>query len=79
MKTYIRPESFTPCLSASALEVLIFLLFILEAHLFLQFFFPDIVFITPSNNPCSDSVSVVEAGSLRKLAALSGLGEKVPC
>jgi len=67
--TYINVSSLKPCLSARALDVLIFLLFIFCTHLLLQFLFPDILFIKLSmigTEPISDSVSVTEAVSSPK-------------
>lgn len=66
----------TPCRSARALEVLIFLLLILDAHVLLQSFFPDSFPRLPeslSEGECSSS-----PWELWRLVGLIGRGENVP-
>jgi len=80
----MKPVSSTPCLSASTLDVLIFLLRILLAHFLLQLMFllPVTVVIRLSIMGSAESDSSAESRSVSKLLMLAiGLprrGEKVP-
>lgn len=82
--THMKPVFWRPCLSASWLEVLIFLLRILLAHLLRQSasLLPAMVVIRPLTIARGLSDSVPEswpASELLVLAAgLDGRGEKVP-
>jgi hypothetical protein len=81
--THIKAECFTPWRSASAFEVLIFLLLILAAHRFLQFrrasdepsgaapSVPDSEASTSDSEALTDSMGMLPVG-------LVGRGEKVP-
>lgn len=75
----MNPECSTPCRSARALVELIFLLFILEAHFLLQFFFPDslVGFGLPESLSEADW-RASSPSEVRRLFGLIGRGEKVP-